>query len=277
MTWAAEEAASVPIVAVAAQPGAQDTNYFHFVANTLPALLRLHATGALRVANEVYVRARGAFAPELVRLAGMDILDKARHADRSLRVSAGQVLLPRAASLVPDALDVEMLRAGFKHVAPLALSPADATLQRLVVYMHRGPKGDRSVSNWVDVVDLLRIRYGQDRVMVHGAEIPVSKALSMAKAASLMVGPMGSGLANAIWMSPSAAVVEIAAFVNRPSQRLYTLYPEISAAAGLRHFMYLVPTNRSVFSVRDLHVDLGAMVRPLDRVDGAHELGQREL
>ena len=232
-------------------------NYFHFIAQSLPALVAL-ADAAVLDAEErpVAVLVRSAvpgrpFVRDAIEAALRGEIAAGRVVLREVSpcevVTADRLYWPTGAGLTPTAASAAALVARILPAPP----PAEAAAAGYVLVVDRGPGGAdgrpraREVRNHAALVDALRrsLRAEVRSVRLSGLRVPAQAALF--RGAAAVVGVSGAGLANAIFMARGAALVEIVPGAHDFGNGLaeegatttcgYTYFYHLCSLVGVRH------------------------------------------
>ena len=239
-----------------------DGNYYHFLMDVLTRI------GVLEQAREVapperwYVPAQTRFQRELLDLFGIG---------PEQRVDAGAHPHVRAQCLVvpgPPAMTEKNPPWAVEFLRGRLLPHVDTSGPRRGVYVTRGPSANnRSIVNEPEVAELLAAR---GFAAIDPGAMPVVEQIRAFATAEVIVAPHGAALANLMFASPGAAVVELfpAGCLLPDYWRLASSVPGlryryVSACGGPRR-----PTRASTI-VRDIEVDVAALRATLDELAAA--------
>lgn len=236
-----------------------DVNYYHFLIDVIPRLGVLEQAGT-EMPERWYVPARTKFQRQLLDMVGID---------ESMRIDADQVTHVQAESLVVPSLPsvlgeknppwvVEYLR---RRLMPPTAPPPTAP-RKLYITRSAGTN-NRAVVDEPRLIALLTER-GFD--IVDPSELTVVDQIRAFASASVIVSPHGAALANLVFATPGATVIELF-----PPSSVLPDYWRLASSAGLT-YRYLATRakggryNRGRTIVSDIEVDLGALEKMLDEV-----------
>lgn len=195
-------------------------NYFHFLIDSLANLhwqVRANAVGAKCIISG-YGPAAEATLPFIPSaLAALGITSAQQHPFDGTLLFCRSLIFPRRATGA-DPARVAWLRRSF------GVGAARGTAK---LYIARGDAQRRRIVNEVDLIARLEKR-GFTAVTPGG--LSVREQAVLFAGASLVVGPHGAGLANAAFMAPGGALVELT-----HTGRVVGTYHELAGAAGLRY------------------------------------------
>ncbi|PZS20048.1 MAG: hypothetical protein DLM57_02730 [Pseudonocardiales bacterium] len=234
-----------------------DSNYYHFLMDVMPRIGVLEQCPEVEPPDRWYVPAQIRFQREL-----LDLFD----ITADVRFDAAQHPHVRADCLVVPGLPatseqnppwvVEFLRRRL-------LDHLDVIGPQRRIYLTRGGSANnRAVVNESGVLALLRARGFQ---AVDPGALSVADQIRTFATASVIVAPHGAALANLVFASPGASVVELF-----PAGCLLPDYWRLASGVPGLQYRYLSarggprrPTRASTI-VRDIDVDLGALSTTLD-------------
>jgi hypothetical protein len=234
-----------------------DSNYYHFLMDVITRIGVLEQAPQIAAPDHWYVAQQTRFQRELLDLIG---LAPEQRIDAGLHphVSADLLVVPQSPAMTEKnpPWAVAFLRERL-------LPPVDGP--RGGIYVTRGPSANnRTVVNEAEVLDLLA---GRGFEAVDPGQLSVLDQIRTFASATVIVAPHGAALANLIFASPGAAVVELfpAGCVLPDFWRLASgvpglRYRYLSAASGPKR-----PTRAGTI-VRDIEVDLVALTRTLDEL-----------
>ena len=214
-------------------------NYYRWLMETLPRMRFLKET---QVSYDwIYACQREPFHRQGLELLGCDpaqIID----CEKVPYLRAGKLVVPRFVDESEEWI-VPWLREQF---LPHAKAQAAESLPRRI-YIARTKAASRSVANREELLELLST-YGFVSVNVEDFDWKVQLALF--KNAEAVVGPHGAGLANLVFCSAPALVLELMA-ENYP----FTFYHQISRQLKLDHHLVSCrPLNASSVTTSKIHV-----------------------
>lgn len=236
-----------------------DANYYHFLIDVLPRIGVLEQAPDVAPPDLWYAPAQTRFQRELLDLAG--IATTARiDSDQYPHVRAETLVVPGLASVVKEKNPpwvVEFLRGRLlRHLAP--------PKERHPLYVTRtAGTHNRTVLNEPALIRLLTARGFE--VIDPAAESVLAQMEAFASA-SVIVSAHGAALANLVFASPGATVIELF-----PAGQVLPDYWRLASSAGV-HYRYLSAWpesgghSRSTAIVSDIEVDLAALEAMLDAV-----------
>jgi hypothetical protein len=234
-----------------------DHSYYHFLLDVLPRLAILDTPG-VPTPERWYVPLQRGFQREILELAGFlpeaDVIDS----DLETHVRAETLLVPG----LPDT----ELRTPPWTVPFIRERLRPSSLERVPgrrIYVTRGrERHNRTVANERDVVELLA---GRGFIVVDPGTMPVAEQIRTFAEAEWIVAPHGAALANLVFTSPGASIVEL--FAPDFVQGCYWKLADCVPGLGYR---YLLGAGRGPRSGRmngvmsDITVDLAGLARALD-------------
>lgn len=238
-----------------------DSNYYHFLHDCLPRTAVLDQCAEAAPVDRWYVPQATRFQRELLSLWGIppeQVVDSATVP----HVRADTLVVPGVASTIErnPPWVAQLLRA--------RLCPPE--LQRVPgrhLYLTRGEaRNNRHVENEAEVLALLE-PLGFTRV--DAGELSVADQIRAFAEADVIVAPHGAALANLVFCSPGATVVELF-----PAMSFVADYWKMAAGVTGLRYRYLtgagepVGTTRAEFVVADITVDLRQLSATLDEVLG---------
>jgi capsular polysaccharide biosynthesis protein len=237
-----------------------DGNYYHFLMDVLTKIGVLEQAADVAPPDRWYVPAQTRFQRELLDLfdiAPDDRIDAAEHR----HVQADVLVVPGAPAMTEKnpPWAVEFLRGKL-------LPHVDLSGPRQRIYVTRGPSSNnRSIVNERELLDVLDAR---GFAPVDPGQLSVKDQIRAFATASVIVAPHGAALANLIFASPGASVVELfpAGCLLPDYWRLASSVPGlryryVSSLGGPRH-----PTRAGTI-VRDIEVDVAAVAATLNELD----------
>lgn len=239
-----------------------DVNYYHFLMDVLPRLGVYAAAGEVDEPSMWYVPMDKPFQKELLDLVGLkpvQLLDSAQHP----HMRAETLIVPSPPSMVvanPPWV-VEWLRARLLGALPARVSRVPGR----GVYVTRGASANnRAVTNEDAVIAALTAR-GFD--IVDPAAMTVADQIRTFAEASVIVSAHGAALANLVFASPGATVVELF-----PAGNLVPDYWKLACGVPGLTYRYQLGkgadrgVNRSRLLVSDIEVDVPALQRLMDEL-----------
>jgi capsular polysaccharide biosynthesis protein len=238
-----------------------DGNYYHFLMDALPRLGVLEQAPRIAPPHRWYVPVGTRFQRELLDLFGIGAdqrVDAAAHP----HVRADCLVVPG-----PPAMAEKNPPWVVAFLRERLLPHVDTTGPRRRVYVTRGCSAhNRAVVNEGAVLDLLGARGFEP---VDPGAMSVTEQIRTFATAELIVSAHGAALANLVFASPGAAVVELF-----PRGSLLPDYWRLAGGVPGLRYRYLSapggPRRRSRAStiVRDIDVDLAALAATLDELGG---------
>jgi hypothetical protein len=237
-----------------------DVSYYHFLLDVLPRIGVLEGTAA-PTPDRWYVAQNQPFQREILELAGVtghaDVVDSTTHP----HVRADSLLVPG----LPDT----ELRTPAWAVANVRerLLPAGLEVEAgNRTYVTRGSeRNNRVVANEAEVVGLLADR---GFTVIDPGTMPVAEQIQTFGRAECIVAPHGAALANLVFASPGASVVELFA-----PDYVQTCYWKLADGVPGLAYRYLVGVGhprgekRNAGVMSDITVDLDALAGALDSLD----------
>jgi len=255
-----------------------DLNYYHFLVDVLPRLAVLDAAG-VAPPQRWYVPASTGFQRELLDLAGVP---------ESARIDADAVPHVRAETLVvpsPPSMTVINPPWVTGYLRSLLLPAGLRRVPGRGVYVTRGASANnRTVTNEAELLPALTAR---GFVPVEPGAMTVSEQIRTFAEADVVVAPHGAALANLVFASPGATVVELFPADAAVSDywKLASGVPGLrySYALGLRRDgsasgrVHRTAAVRQRLLVSDVTVDVPALCRLLDGLCGRQATGPQVL
>ena len=234
-----------------------DLNYYHFLMDVLPRLAVFAGAATLAEPAQWYVPRDKPFQAQLLDLVGVKperVLDSSRHP----HVRAESLIVPSPPSMVVSNPPwvVDWLRTVLLPV------PIPRVVGR-GVYVTRGASGhNRAITNEDAVIRALRARAFE---IVDPAALSVADQIRTFAQASIIVSAHGAALANLVFASSGATVVELF-----PAGNLVPDYWKLACGVPGLTYRYLLGTgtergfDRSRMLVSDIEVDVAMLERLLD-------------
>jgi capsular polysaccharide biosynthesis protein len=237
-----------------------DANYYHYLLDVVVRLGVLEESPDIPAPERWYASVSGPpFQRELLELAGVpsdSVVDAVEHP----HVSAGVLVVPSVPAMreVDPPWAVDWLR-------DRLLPRVDGSGPRRRIYVTRTHAGNsRVVVNDEEVTALLESR---GFVSVDPGSLSVAEQIRTFATAEVVVGAHGAALANLVFVRPGTAIVELfpAGCLLADFSRL------VSGIPDLRYRYLSAPARtprrgRAAALVRDIEVDVPALVRVLDEV-----------
>lgn len=236
-----------------------DVNYYHFLVDVIPRLGVLALCPEIEPPEQWYVPAQSRFQRELLDLVGVT-------AER--RIDSGQVPHVRADCLVvpaPPSMTVINPPWVTAHLREQFLDVPDARVPGRAIYVTRGSGiNNRRVVNEAELIELLAAR---GFTVIDPGQMAVVDQIAAFAEASLIVAPHGAALANLVFASPGACVIELF-----PAGALVPDFWKMASGVPGLEYRYLAGRGepavrgRSQLIVRDIEVDLPTLSTMLDEV-----------
>lgn len=233
--------------------GSGDSNYFHWMIDSLPRLHLLKKAGWFdKVDWFVVPRSSLSYQKDTLRILGIDTT-KTVEGHQIKHIQADKLYTStfvRNIEHIP-AWVCSFLRDSFLPVAQrTAITPKR-------IYISRQDSNYRNVENEKAVVDLLQ-KYGFEKVLL--SELAFTEQVTLFKNAEYIVSPHGAGLTNIVFCQPGTQVIEIFAKEYTPS-----LYADLASKVSLSYshitsFSYPVARNQRAAMHKSINV-------PLDKLE----------
>jgi capsular polysaccharide biosynthesis protein len=207
-----------------------DANYYHWTAHSIPALhviRQRYADGGICLLLPPLRPSQA----DSIRLVGADRFD-------AVTTEAGrQYALPQAAYLdiVAGSLDFSVSALSAAAYARVSASVADRTAPAAKLYIDRSGSQSRSVPNEAALAALMQARGFS---VVRPETMTLSAQVALFRAASMVVGLHGAGLANIAYCRPGTLVYEI-----MPAHNLNPCYMVLALQGGLRYWTDMFETG----------------------------------
>jgi hypothetical protein len=225
-----------------------DLNYYRWLMETLP---RMRLVREKHMSYDwLYCCQQGPFHRRSLQLIGVEA-DRVIPSDRNKFVQAERLIVPPFVEET-ETWVVPWLREQF---LPLVRdSPSDSTPKR--IYISRRKASGRRIGNEPDLLDALAPLGFVSTIL---EDYEWLEQVTLFQSAEAVVGPHGAGLANLVFCSKSAVVIEFIA-----PRYPFTFYPEISRQLGLRHHLISCSaTAPGAVDSSDLIIDVGNLLRLL--------------
>jgi capsular polysaccharide biosynthesis protein len=236
-----------------------DVNYYHFLIDVVPRLGVLEQTPDIEMPERWYAPAQTSFQRQILDMLGITE-DVRINADDVPHVRAECLVVPSIPSVVHEKNPpwvVEYLRRRLmKDIAP--------PTERRPLYITRSAgSNNRAVVDEPRLIGFLKDR-GFD--VIDPSELTVADQIRSFAAASVIVSPHGAALANLVFATPGATVIELF-----PPSSVLPDYWRLASSAGVT-YRYMSTWsrqgrhNRGKTIVTDIEVDLSALGTMLDEV-----------
>ncbi|MDP9117173.1 MAG: glycosyltransferase family 61 protein [Actinomycetota bacterium] len=234
-----------------------DRNYYHFLMDVVPRLGVMASCPDIAPPSKWYVPTTSRFQRELLDLAGVPEWQRV-DSDTYPHVSADVLVVPTPPSMtvINPPWVVGWLRARL-------LIKAVSRVAGRGLYVTRGTGvNNRTVSNEEEVVSALVASGFQ---AIDPAVLSVSEQIRAFAEASVVVAPHGAALANLVFASPGAGVVELF-----PAGAVVPDYWKLAGGVPGLEYRYLTGSGRqrvagrSKMLVRDITVDVPELMRVVD-------------
>jgi capsular polysaccharide biosynthesis protein len=236
-----------------------DANYYHFLMDVLPRLATLAACPEIEPPERWYVPAATRFQRELLDRVG---ITEERRIDSSVvpHVRAETLIVP-----TPPAMTVVNPPWVVSHLRATLLDPPIERVDDRAIYVTRGGSANnRAVRNEDAVMAALAARGFE---FVDPGAMSVAEQIRCFAEATVIVAPHGAALANLVFASAGATVVELF-----PAGSVVPDYWKLSGGVPGLDYRYLTGVGRrqsgtrSQMLVSDIEVDLPALESVLDDV-----------
>jgi capsular polysaccharide biosynthesis protein len=236
-----------------------DSNYYHFLIDVLPRLGILEQTEGVETPEQWYVPSQASFQRELLDMMKVP-LDRRIDSDEVPHVAGEMLVVPGLASVVKEKNPpwvVEFLR------ARLMADVVPSSVRRPVYISRTAGTNNRAVLNEDELVAMLQRR---EFDVVDPSELSVRAQIETFASASLIVSAHGAALANLVFATPGAGVVELF-----PPGAVLPDYWRLAHSAGLEYrFLSTWPPrgrrDRGRAIVSDIDVDLRTLEELLDEL-----------
>jgi hypothetical protein len=237
--------------------GRGDLSYYHFLVDIVPRLA-LFETPGVPTPERWYVPLQHGWQREVLELIGFLPREGVIDADAAPHVQAERLLAPG----FPD-VDMRTPPWAVAFMRERLRPPELACVPGRRIYVTRGrQRHNRIVRNEPEVVEMLADR---GFTVVDPGTLTVAEEIRTFGEAEWIVGPHGAALANLLYASPGASVIELFA----PDYVTVCYWKLADCVPGLT-YRYLLGTGRRPRSGRmngvmsDITVDLDALKRALD-------------
>lgn len=237
-----------------------DGNYYHFLMDVIGKLGVLDQAPQITPPEQWYVPQQLGFQRELLELAGVpaaQVVDAAAYPH--VRADLLVVPAPPAMTEKNPPWAVQWLRDRLLHAANIPDGP------RRSIYVTRGPSANnRAVVNEAEVSALLVAR---GFTAIDPGTMSVADQMRAFATAEVIVAPHGAALANLVFASPGATVIELF-----PAGCLLPDFWRLACGVPGLRYRYLSTAGprprrgRQTTIVRDIRVDLAGLTRLLDHV-----------
>ncbi|MCU1656191.1 MAG: hypothetical protein JWO57_847 [Pseudonocardiales bacterium] len=237
-----------------------DVNYYHFLMDVLPRLGVLEQCPGIEPPDRWFVPAQTRFQRELLDLVGIS---------EPVRIDAGRVAHVRADCLVVPGLAASTVVNPPWVVRYLRSRLLDGTIKRgpgRAVYVTRGASANnRQVANEPELLGMLA---GRGFAVIDAGQLSVADQIRSFAEASLIVAPHGAALANLIFASPGATVIELF-----PAGCVLPDYWKLATGVEGLEYRYLsgrgagAARSRAQLLVSDITVDLVQLAAMLDGLE----------
>lgn len=229
-----------------------DMNYYHFLMDVLPRLGVLEHCPQIEPPQRWFVPARTRFQRELLALLGIGAAERIDSCE-VLHVRAETLVVPGPPSMtvINPPWVVEYLRRRLLPT-PIARVPG-----RFHYVTRGGQRNNRRVVNEDELVTRLQL-HGFDTI--DPAQLSVSEQIRAFAEADIIVAPHGAALANLVFASPGACVIELF-----PRGSAVPDYWKLASGVHGLEYRYLsgpgrlARPGRAEFLVNDIQVDLDAL------------------
>ena len=233
--------------------GAQifSTNYFHFVTEVLPVVIRDRDLITGDQERRV-IASKASFVEDLLALAGIP----------------NKVILTEDPSVlrVRDLIAPRMLPWGFMS-APLLQEVRERILRSVpqgslprIVYLAREASNTRRISNEAEVLDAVLARYPDMTYVVPG-QLSVSDQVQVCAGADVIIAPHGAQATNLIWSRSLAHFIEIVS-----DETANASLSALAQACGAQVSCVTAHTVGEVHHHSDVTVDLRSLERALSAI-----------
>jgi capsular polysaccharide biosynthesis protein len=238
-----------------------DSNYYHFLIDVLPRIGVLEQAPDVAPPDRWYVPVQTRFQREMLELIGITP-DVRIDSDEHPHVRAETLVVPGLPSVVKEKNPpwvVDFLRRRLmKDITP-------ATERRPLYVARTAGSHNRTI---VDEPALIRLLEARGFQTIDPGAVSVTAQIEAFASASVIVSAHGAALANLVFATPGATVIELF-----PAGSTLPDYWRLASSAGVRYrYLSAWPgggadrRNRSTTIVSDIEVDLAALEAMLDAV-----------
>jgi hypothetical protein len=238
-----------------------DVNYYHFLMDVLPRLGVLEQSGEVERPSLWYVPARSSFQRQLLDLAGIG---------PDQRIDSTEVLHVRAECLVVPGLpatDVKNPPWVVAFLRRLLLPPHLERVPGRHIYVTRGDqRNNRIVVNEGQVLEALA-PWGFERI--DPGALSVAAQIKAFAEADVIVAPHGAALANLVFASPGATLIELF-----PGGHIVPDYWKMASGVPGFTYQYLAgvgaqgAADRFQLVITDITVDVPALLEMVEAIAG---------
>ncbi|MBS1103888.1 glycosyltransferase family 61 protein [Gluconobacter sp. Dm-62] len=232
------------------------SNYYHWVAHTVPTLHALSLTG--RPVRLVLPEHMHPWQFETLDFFGLT-------SDEHIRLQQGRQYAFEALdyiSFVNGSADFavsELSRAAYARLRKAA--GGSAVSAGRLLYIERGSSANRHVPNEAELADALE-KLGFERV--HPETLSLSEQIRLFSDAGMVMGMLGAGMANIAWCQPGTLVYELV-----PSHHINPCFAAMATQGALRYWADVFQTG----AAQENHTDDAAIPLPVaDILDRVREL-----
>jgi capsular polysaccharide biosynthesis protein len=230
--------------------GEGQVNYYRWLMETLPRMRFVHSK---RFAYEwIYCCQAQPFHRESIRLLGCDS-SRIVSSNQCRYLQAQDLIVPKLVN-ESEPWIIPWLRQQF---LPEARNTQPKALPKRI-YITRRKADSRRVTNEAELLEKLRLR---DFVVIVLEDCGWLNQVALFQNAEIIIAPHGAGLANLVFASVSALVIELIAEAYP-----FTFFPEISRQLGIEHhLLFCAPATPLHIQASDLQVRVESVLGLLDK------------
>ncbi len=232
------------------------SNYYHWVAHTIPTLHVLSRTG--RPVRLVLPEHMHSWQFETLDLFGLT-------SDAHLRMQQGRQYAFKALDYITfvngstDFAISDLSRAAYARLRDITGASTQPTRRKL--YIERGSSANRHVPNEAELADALE-KLGFERV--HPEALSLTEQIRLFSDAGMVMGMLGAGMANIAWCQPGTLVYELV-----PSHHINPCFAAMATQGELKYWADVFQTG----AAQENHTDDAAIPLPVeDILDRVREL-----
>lgn len=234
-----------------------NSNYYHWLSHTLPTLHALRITGH-QDARLMLPASMRSWQADTLALSGFDA-QKGIPTEHGKQYAFRQVLYADYVRGAADFSVSPLSRAAYDSLAAAQPSTGPRDLR---IFIERGPASNRRIPNEAELTAALQAR---GFLCVRAENLSAAEQIQTFRRARLIIGQLGSGMANCVWCQPGTVMFELVAEHHQNPCNLL-----MGMQAGLLYWGKLMPTGQQ----DDDHVaqsekplDIGSVLRELDQIE----------
>ncbi|GBR22915.1 glycosyltransferase family 61 protein [Acetobacter orleanensis] len=234
-----------------------DSNYYHWLSHTLPTLhaLRITKHQNARLMLPPHMRAWQA---DTLALSGFDVT-QGLPLENGKQYAFSRVLYADYVRGAGDFSVSPLSRAAYESLAATQPSTGPRDLR---IFIERGPASNRRIPNEAELTAALQAR---GFLCVRAENFSAAEQIQLFKRARLVVGQLGSGMANCVWCQPGTVMFELVAEHHQNPCNLL-----MGMQAGLLYWGKLMPTGQQTddhIAQSEKPLDIASVLRELDQIE----------